>query len=448
MSSQVQIGVSVLGAQSAGQQLQQLGTSAATVQTRVNQLSARREFMAGQRLQSSITGMLGVNNALTQSIDGFERLGYMAESSGMKIGQFLKTIGPGALATAGAVAGVTAAWRAWNGELDKTNSNLERDGFKKLTGGQFAKWMLLGMGPKMEVDPKAMYAKTVQEANGHLSAQVEFEKQIAKATDLSRSSRVQLLRAIEEQVDRAKELQGLEKELANLQRKQPDRSEPGTVAELDQRMKELPGLIEGARATALAPQVPQSWRDDAARRGVEMQIELEQLRLKRPPLERAENKTAVEKRTEFAEKVAGVEQRIADIKGKNWYEGLRADEKRLALVQRIAALEMAARWSLNPLTAAEYRLKAQEDRGKVAEMAREKRADTLRPWMDEAKNPKGFAETTLSNSLEGVKAVAEAATAGERRDATLSAMQDQIRLLQDIRTNTGNATQPTTVGPL
>jgi hypothetical protein len=403
--------------------------------------------MAGQRLQSSITGMLGVNNALTQSIDGFERIGYMAEASGMKIGQFLKTIGPGALATAGAVAGVTAAWRAWNGELDKTNSNLERDGFKKLTGGQFAKWMLLGMGPKMEVDPKAMYAKTVQEANGHLSAQVEFEKQIAKATDLSRSSRVQLLRAIEEQVDRAKELQGLEKELANLQRKQPD-LEPGTVAELDQRMKELPGLIDGARATALAPQVPQSWRDDAARRGVEMQIELEQLRLKRPPLERAENKTAVEKRTEFAEKVAGVEQRIADIKGKNWYEGLRADEKRLALVKEIAALEMAARWSLNPLTAAEYRLKAQEDRGKVAEMDRAKRADTLRPWMDEAKNPKGFAETTLSNSLEGVKAVAEAATAGERRDATLSAMKDQIRLLQDIRTNTGNANQPVTVGAL
>lgn len=135
MPSKVDIITTVTGATQAERQLRQLGQAATTVSRQVNAtgtgLSARREFMAGQRLQGTITGMLGLNNPLTQTIDGFERLGYMAESSGMKLGQFLKTVGPGAAATAAAVLGLTLAWRSWNSEIEKTDNTLEKAGFKK-----------------------------------------------------------------------------------------------------------------------------------------------------------------------------------------------------------------------------------------------------------------------------------------------------------------------------
>jgi hypothetical protein len=81
-------------------------------------------------------------------------------------------------------------------------------------------------------------------------------------------------------------------------------------------------------------------------------------------------------------------------------------------------------------------------------MQRLDRTAALQPWMAEMQNPKGFASTTLSNSIEGVRAVNLAATMGERTDATQRALAEQVRLLEDIRTNTGNQNQTVTVGAL
>lgn len=143
---------------------------------------------------------------------------------------------------------------------------------------------------------------------------------------------------------------------------------------------------------------------------------------------------------EFQQKLDEQGARNQEFQNRRYTAGLRikAEADELARKEGAAMLQEAER-----IKEIAGRRDAEEGRQRL-----EDRQTTLRPWMDEAKNPKGFAETTLSNSLEGVRAVAEAATAGERRDATLSAMQDQIRLLQDIRTNTGNANQPVTVGAL
>jgi hypothetical protein len=158
----------VQGAAQAERQLRTLGRTAADTAKQANAaaagpvLSARREFMAGQRLQGTVTGMLGINNALTQTVDGFERLGYMAEASGMKMGEFLKRVGPGALSAAAAVVTLTMAWNAWNGELAKTNASLEKGGWQKLTQWQNLK-LLFGGNVQMRADPEKMAAKLLKE---------------------------------------------------------------------------------------------------------------------------------------------------------------------------------------------------------------------------------------------------------------------------------------------
>ena len=149
MPAKIDIVATVSGAAQAERALQSLGRTAQGTARQVTAastggLSARREFMAGQRLQGTITGMLGVNNTLTQSIDGFERLGYMAQASGMKTGEFLKTVGPGAVSTAAAVLGLTMAWRSWNGEIEKTSTALSKAGFNKQGAWEGTKSILAG----------------------------------------------------------------------------------------------------------------------------------------------------------------------------------------------------------------------------------------------------------------------------------------------------------------
>ena len=184
MPARVDIVATVQGAAQAERQLRTLGRTAADTAKQANiaaagpGLSARREFMAGQWLQGTVTGMLGVNNALTQTVDGFERLGYMAEASGMKMGEFLKRVGPGALSAAAAVVTLTMAWSAWNGELAKTNAAVAQGGWKELSQWQNLK-LLFGGNVQMQADPKRMAAKLIAET-GERTVQDELEAFIEK----------------------------------------------------------------------------------------------------------------------------------------------------------------------------------------------------------------------------------------------------------------------------
>lgn len=108
-------------------------------------MSLRQEFMSGQRLQSSITSALGINNPLTQAIDSFERLQYMAEATGQSMSQMFRTIGLGAVSTAAAVGGISLAWGAWGNEVEKTNKLLREGGYQEQSKWEFTK-QLFGFG--------------------------------------------------------------------------------------------------------------------------------------------------------------------------------------------------------------------------------------------------------------------------------------------------------------
>jgi hypothetical protein len=432
-----------LGAQQAQAGLRQTGNVAQSVTQQVNQLSARREFMMGQRLQGTLTGAMGLDNGLTRTLDGFERLQYMAGASNMTVGSMLAKFGPMAVA----VAVAAKAFQEAKDQVAGINQQLDAMGMKQIGFVDWLKLGVLGDTSVVQVDPKAMAAKTIRDMNRDLNLQDQLEAKIAANTKLSSAQRLEIAKAIKDEIQHRQTLLSLENQIAEAKRQQPA-TETDTVAKLDQRSKELARSIPLAKSAAESPQLPAHWRQDAARRAREMELEQEQLRLKRPQLVAKEAESADKRREDFAQKIADTEGQISQVKQKNWFDGLSAEKQRLALVQEIATLEQAARMTLSPADAAAYRLRAEQSRGKLAEMQRNDRAAALQPWMAEMQNPKGFASTTLSNSIEGVRAVNLAATMGERADATQRALAEQVRLLEDIRNNTGNKTQTTTVGAL
>jgi hypothetical protein len=374
----------------------------------------------------------------------------MAGASNMTVGSMLAKFGPMAVA----VALAAKAFQEAQNQVAGINKQLDAMGMKQIGFVDWLKLGVLGDTSVVQVDPKAMAAKTIRDMNRDLNLQDQLEAKIAANTRLSSAQRLEIATAIKGEIQHRQTLLSLDNQIAEAKRQQPP-VETDTVAKLDQRAKELARSIPLAENTATSPQLPASWRQDAARRAKEMELEQEQLRIKRPQLVSKEAEATDKRREDFAQKIADTEGKISQARQKNWFDGLSAEKQRLALVQEIATLEMAARLTLNPADAAAYRLRAEESKGKLDEMrrgdelkARDNLADTLRPWIDEAKNPKGFAETTLSNSIEGVRAVALAATMGERTDATQRALAEQVRLLEDIRNNTGNKTQTTTVGAL
>jgi hypothetical protein len=333
-----------LGAQQAQAGIRSLGNTASQVTQQVNTLSARREFMAGQRLQSTITSSLGINNGLTQAIDGFERLNYMAQASNMSLGQFFKTVGPGALATAGAVGGITMAWSAWNSEISKSNQRLTEMGYKAQTAWEFTK-QLLGFGEGIQ-STSGMTARLMKEVD-----------------------------------------------------------EPTVASELEKF------------------------------RAANPRADISVLRTERDRLIAEENLAKESYARDVKEYEEAEKSRTAIVK---WGIAHREHERKAAEDKRKAEGD--------DLLSEARRLKGLAAERDAQEGAN--RLSALQPWMAEMQNPKGFAATTLSNSIEGVRAVNLAATMGERTDATQRALAEQVRLLEDIRTNTGNQTQTTTVGAL
>lgn len=192
-------------------------TITTTETSQVGGLSMRREFMAGQRLQSGITSALGIDNGFSRTLDSFERLKYMAEASGVSMGKMLATIGPMAIATVGLV----AAWQEGANQLDRTNKTLDDMGMKSIS---FFKMMEIGLGlveaeSVLEVDPHKMALKTIKEMNADLNETDQLEKAIAANPAMGKAAREKALTAIREQNDEVKKLLATEKELASLQTK-------------------------------------------------------------------------------------------------------------------------------------------------------------------------------------------------------------------------------------
>ena len=192
-------------------------TITTTETSQVGGLSMRREFMAGQRLQSGITSALGIDNGFSRTLDSFERLKYMAEASGVSMGKMLATIGPMAIATVGLV----AAWQEGANQLDRTNKTLDDMGMKSIG---FFKMMEIGLGlveaeSVLEVDPHKMALKTIKEMNADLNETDQLEKAIAANPAMGKAAREKALTAIREEIDEKKKLLATEKELASLQTK-------------------------------------------------------------------------------------------------------------------------------------------------------------------------------------------------------------------------------------
>ena len=336
-------------------------------------LSGRREFMAGQRLQSTLTGALGIDNGLTRTIDGFERLNYMAQASNMSIGQFFKTVGPGALATAGAVGGITMAWSAWGKEADKVNKELIKQGYEAMSAWQWTK-SLFGFGEGNKVDAGNMAKKIMAEKES-----LTVQQQLAQFIAANRGAGEDAYRA-----------------------------ERDRLLALDEANKKA--VAFGERMQSIRKKLDTPEAPDMAGASVEEKI----------------------KRWQFLQSA------IEDLQ--KWIaEGGAGGQVGSALADDLERKIDEAK-----------KIKAEIDSDlRQRETKRLKdREDALRPWVSEMQQPKGFASTTLSNSIEGVRAVALAATMGERTDATQRALAEQVRLLEDIRTNTGNQNQTVTVGAL
>ena len=111
----------------------------------------RREFMAGQRLQGGVTNLLGINNGLTQAIDGFERLQFMAEQSGMSTGKYLGKIAADALTTAGALAALTIGYQKLSEAASEFNSVAKATGDSN--AGNATWWKLFLYGPSLFLNP-------------------------------------------------------------------------------------------------------------------------------------------------------------------------------------------------------------------------------------------------------------------------------------------------------
>jgi hypothetical protein len=286
--------------------------AALTTATRNLSRESVGSFRREQRIEQSLVGLTGLTGGpVDAALNKFQYLQFVAGNMNMTIGSMLAKFGP----MAGAIALTTLAWERAKTEVSEINSKLSEMGMKQIGFVDFLKLGVLGDTSVVKLDPKAMYARTQREVNGGLSEQVMFEKEIAKTTDLTLVNRRLILREVEGAVKQARELKSLEQQLADLRTQSPA-AEIKDLAALEKRMKELPGLISGAQATTEAGQVPQSWRDDAAKRVLEMQIELEKLRLRRPDLARdAAEKTAKDAK-DAAEKSAKLEDDLRGARGR------------------------------------------------------------------------------------------------------------------------------------
>jgi hypothetical protein len=196
--------------------------------------SSRREFMMGQRLQGMITQTAGIDNALTRSVDGFERLQFMAQMSNMTMGQMLMKFGPMALG----VASLAAAWQYASGRVAETNRQLDEMGMKQIGFVQWLKLGVLGDTSVIKVDAAKMYAKTVKDANADLSVQLQFEERIAGQINLSKQARIETLRQVEAQVEALQTQLQLEKELKKEIYRVYEKT-PSGVTETEERIRLL-----------------------------------------------------------------------------------------------------------------------------------------------------------------------------------------------------------------
>jgi hypothetical protein len=419
MSSQVQISVSVLGAQSSGQQLQQLGNTAAIVQTRVNQLSARREFMMGQQLQAITGGMVGADSGVLRALDSVERLQYVARASGISISDMFVRFAP--------AAGVAIAVAAIGGAL-MAMADRGKQAFASVGVGsdEFFRNLSAGIGLVDMFNLKLRETKDAAAAarEGLNRGQKEINRTVedagSDATPRKKAEReLEDVRTAEE-----KKISALEKRGAELEEK---RKAAGTS-----RNEDLTRLYQEATGrTAPLMRTPTGTLrlQDEAAAGFAAQIKANNDLINKA----REDGLAKEKTT--AEKIVSAkkDELAKDKAEKDQKEKQTEDQKRFK--ERVDA---RARWDRS-----QEKLK-QEKEAKD----KEDRQQTLSPWLAEMQNPKGFASTTLSNSIEGVRAVNLAATMGERTDATQRALAEQVRLLEDIRNNTGNQNQTVTVGAL
>jgi hypothetical protein len=290
-ATQIKIEMALAGAAQVRNELKATAAEVRSVNAAGNNGGSRgalATFRRDQRIQNQLLSVAGLGGGpAAQMADRFEYLNFMAGNMNMSVGSMLAKFGPMAVA----VALVGKAWNTAQEEVSKINSQLDSMGMKQVGFVDWLKLGVLGDTSVVQVDPTAMYQRTMREATRDFNVQLQFEEAIAKQTDLSKAARVDLLHTIEAQVARVRELKSLEEEFYRLTRQQPA-EDISTVAALDARMQRLPDLIANARGTAMMVGLPPSIRDDAGERSVRMQIELEQLRLRRPGMVRQEEEKA------------------------------------------------------------------------------------------------------------------------------------------------------------
>jgi hypothetical protein len=409
MSAKVDIVVGLTGADSAAAGLNRVANTAAAVQQRVNTvgLSARREFMAGQRLQGTLTADIARRESL--------RLAEM--SNGFKI--------------------TTTSANRFSDEVTEVNQGLASLGGRILgidpilvrLGARFGVFGLAAAGGLAMVTASAeKLRKSLIESGfsdmgtlgaflnsvGLMAATPDYAARDAAANERGSARAASALGKVNWQDEFTKEVQAYERANIKLSAQQltemRDRHQQG--AEERERL----GRDEKDRELRDAAEVEKS------RAGTRAQAFREYMDMVAASANDPRAKAML----------PGMEQ--AYFAGDYGRSGYMAMDYRRQVEQQKVADKVAA-----------------DAQRKVAEQEEKKRGDrtaALQPWMAEMQTPRGFASTTLSNSIEGVRAVNLAATMGERTDATQRALAEQIRLLEDIRNNTGNQTQTTTVGAL
>lgn len=207
---------------------------------------SRREFMMGQRLQGLITGTLGIDSGLTRTLDGFERLQFMAQASNMTVGAMLLKFGPMAVA----VASVAAVWKVATGELERTNKTLSDMGLKQIGFLQMLKLGVTGDTSMLKVDGEKAYARAVKASAAELDIAAIASKRIEASGTKSLSAQIEIVRQTRQEVDEKQHLIELQKQLnEEMGKPMPERGgAPSTSEEIEARITKVGARVRAFKA--------------------------------------------------------------------------------------------------------------------------------------------------------------------------------------------------------
>jgi hypothetical protein len=344
----------------------------------------------------------------------FSGLAQAIDNSGGSLKQFTQIAGGTVAITAGAVA-LTAAFKEYDNQVGSVNAKLAEMGYK---GVGFIGMVRVAMGDlsSLEMDAVQRKANAINKALasvGNQDASTLRERvgeQYQRGRDQSElndaAASIAKTITLERELERAIE-QRKRAELAG--------SNPRTVAELDARVAELPSLKQGAERMSNDANIPFEMREEASRRALLYEIQLNQLLQSRPALVAAEaSKQAAEAARQSAEaerqaadaarerlaaqrETATLQDQLGRLIDQNAFDALSADEQRAELAKRIADAEQAAaayRLQGNEDAALRSQIEAERMRGRLQSM-REISADVERPSAPERTTQSGFAQIGL-----------------------------------------------------